>query len=176
LSSDRLGAGPAASLATGALTFEDELRPLLGQALGLATAMLLNPSEAEDAVQEAALRAWRRRGNRRPNTDLRPWFLAIVANQCREVRRGRWAAVLRFADPPAGVTAGGDREGLLDLRRALLGLPRDARLALVLRYYVDLPIDEVAAVLNCSVDAAKSRVRRGVASLGSLLMSSEDLT
>lgn len=165
-------AGAAALVPDGddAAAFEAELRPLLGQALGLATAMLMNPVEAQDAVQEAALRAWRRRDNRRPDTDLRPWFLAIVANQCREQRRGRWMAVLRFADPPERHLPADNRDGLLDLRRALAGLHPTTRLAVVLRYYLDLPLDEVAAVLGCSVEAAKSRVRRGVHALEAILV------
>ena len=65
--------------------FEAELRPLLQEAVRLATGMLLSAVEAEDAVQEACVRAWGRRANRRQGTDLRPWFLGIVANQCREV-------------------------------------------------------------------------------------------
>jgi RNA polymerase sigma-70 factor (ECF subfamily) len=73
-----------------AVAFENELIPVLGEAVRLATGMLLNPIDAEDAVQEACVRAWRRRGNRLPETDLRPWFLGIVANQCREAMRSRW--------------------------------------------------------------------------------------
>jgi RNA polymerase sigma-70 factor (ECF subfamily) len=164
--------GPAGDAAA----FEHELRPLLAQALGLATAMLMNAVEAEDAVQEAALRAWNRRGNRRPDTELRPWFLAIVANQCRETRRGRWARVLRFAQPPDMPAPGTDRDGIIDMRQALTRLPRQTRIAVILRYYLDLPIDDIAAILGCSVDAAKSRVRRGVQALEAILAFAEDPT
>src|SRR5579864_5408406 len=77
-----------------AAAFEDELQPLLPRALRLAAAMRLDAAEAEDAVQEAALRAWDRRGNRRAGTRLGPWFLAIVANRCRERRRGPWSRIV----------------------------------------------------------------------------------
>ena len=148
------------------VSFEAELRPLMGVAMRLATAMRLDRDDAEDAVQEAALRAWRRRGNRRPNTELRPWFLAIVANQCRETRRSRWTSVLRFADPPqAAAAARHDAAGSLDLTAALRRLPHDVRLAVVLRYYLDLSFEDVAATSGCSLDAARSRVRRGLAAL-----------
>jgi RNA polymerase sigma-70 factor, ECF subfamily len=149
--------------------FESELRPLIPMALRLAAGMRLDPQDAEDAVQTAALRAWNKRGNRRQGTDLRPWFLAIVANQCRETRRGRWASVLRFADPPEQVTGSTDTAGALDLVSALRHLPPRIRLAVVSRFYLDLPFDEVAAICGCSVDAAKSRVRRGIQSLSSTL-------
>src|ERR1700683_3900340 len=77
--------------------FEEELRPLLPEAVRLATGLLLDAIEAEDAVQDACVRAWRSRVNRRQGTPLRPWFLGIVANQCRELRRGHWWQVVRIA-------------------------------------------------------------------------------
>lgn len=155
-----------ASVDAAAAAFEAELSPLLDDALRLATAMLLNAVDAEDAVQEACLHAWRRRANRRPDTDLRPWFLAIVANRCREARRGRWWWLLRVADPPirSGV-ASQDSAAVLDLRLALSRLTYRRRLAVVLRYYLDLPYDAVASASGCSVDAAKALVRRGTADL-----------
>lgn len=155
----------------GAVTddFEAELRPLIPMALRLAAGMRLDPQDAEDAVQSAALRAWSKRANRHPGTDLRPWFLAIVANQCRETRRGRWASVLRFADPPEVEVPSADTAGAIDLVHALRRMPPRIRLAVVSRYYLDLPFDEVASVCGCSVGAAKSRVRRGVQSLTSTL-------
>lgn len=149
--------------------FDAELRPLIPTALRLAAAMRLDPQDAEDAVQTAALRAWRSRDNRRPDTDLRPWFLAIVANQCRETRRARWSSVLRFADPPPTEAPAADTAGTLDVISALRRVPPRVRLALVLRFYLDLPFEEVASISGCSVDAAKSRVRRGLESLKSTL-------
>ena len=146
--------------------FEAELLPLLLPAYRLAVGMLLDRALAEDAVQDASLRAWDRRASRRAGSELRPWFFAIVANCCRDVRRNRWRGLLpwgavadsRPADP-ADVGAG------IDLRRALLLLPRQSREAIVLRFYLDLPYEEVAAVLGCSVNAAKLRVSRAAAAL-----------
>jgi RNA polymerase sigma-70 factor (ECF subfamily) len=56
--------------------------------------------------------------------------------------------------------AAADHEVSLDVRAALRSLPHEVRLALVLRYYLELPFEEIAAVLGCSVEAARSRVRR----------------
>ena len=72
---------------------------LLPAGLRLAVGMLQDPTEAEDAVQEAALLAWRRLATFRNDGDLRTWFLAIVANRCRTIRRGRWWTTLRSAEP-----------------------------------------------------------------------------
>jgi RNA polymerase sigma-70 factor (ECF subfamily) len=146
--------------------FEAELRPLLAEAVRLATGMLLNPVEAEDAVQDACVRAWRRRRNRREGTDLRPWFLGIVANQCRETRRGRWWRVVRTAEPENGTDMGSsDPAVVLDLRAALARLPYRRRLVIVLRYYLDLPFEDVAEAAGCSVDAAKALARRATSDL-----------
>jgi RNA polymerase sigma factor (sigma-70 family) len=149
--------------------FSAELRPLIPVALRLATGMRLDPQDAEDAVQSAALRAWSKRGNRRPGTELRPWFLAIVANQCRETRRARWASVLRLSDPPEVAVPSADTAAAIDLVHALRRMPPRIRLAVVSRYYLDLPFEEVASICGCSVGAAKSRVRRGIQSLTSTL-------
>jgi RNA polymerase sigma-70 factor (ECF subfamily) len=157
--------------------FQAELQPLLPVAMRLAAGMRLDTSDAEDAVQEAALRAWQKRHNRRPGTALRPWFLAIVANQCRESRRSRWAAVLRFADPPRQRPApSADTTDSVDVLRALRRLPAQTRLAVVLRYYLDLPFEDVAAVSGCSLEAAKSRVRRGLTALAGSEEIAERLT
>ena len=146
--------------------FEAELGPLLEEAVRLASGMLLNAVEAEDAVQDACVRAWRRRANRREGTDLRPWFLGIVANQCRDVRRGRWWRVLRTAEPDVSCERqAGDSAASIDLRNAIARLPYRRRLIIVLRYYLDLPFEEVAAAAGCSVDAAKALAQRGTADL-----------
>jgi RNA polymerase sigma-70 factor (ECF subfamily) len=157
--------------------FAAELSALFPRALRLAAGMLLDPAAAEDAVQEAAIRAWRKRANLRAESPLGPWFLAIVANQCREVRRGRWVRVLGFPAVPAEPAAppATDPSGALDVRRALRRLEHRDRLALVLRYYLDLPLAEVATVSGCSVEAARSRVRRGEAALRSQLGAEEGL-
>jgi RNA polymerase sigma-70 factor (ECF subfamily) len=150
--------------------FEAELAPVLGSAMQLALAMRLDRQDAEDAVQEAALRAWRHRGTRRAGSAMRPWFLAIVANQCRDSRMARWRSVLRVGEPP--MTSGAspdDRAGALDASTALSKLPYDMRLAVALRYYLDLPFDEIGPACGCSLEAARSRVRRGLAALEAML-------
>ncbi len=58
-----------------------------------------------------------------------------------------------------------DDAGALDLRTELRRLSHDQRLLLVLRYYLDLPYEEVAATLGVSVKAARSRTERALARL-----------
>jgi RNA polymerase sigma-70 factor (ECF subfamily) len=152
------------------------LTPLFVPAYRLAYGMLRSREEAEDAVQEAALQAWRHRQTFRAGSDARPWFFAIVANQCRSVRRNRWASLIRQADPEArSAIVSKDLDDDIDLRRALKRLSHDDRLVLVLRYYMDLGYREVAATLRISEDAARSRTHRAVRRLRPELSSTQEL-
>src|SRR5215469_7122651 len=69
---------------------------LIDPAFRLALALLHDRQAAEDAVQEASVRAWRKLGVLGPGAEVRPWFLAFVANQCRNARRARWSSVLKL--------------------------------------------------------------------------------
>lgn len=147
--------------------FDGLVGPLVDHGFRLAFGMLHDREAAEDAVQEATMRSWRKLGNLRPGTDIRPWFLAIVANQCRTVARGRWWSVIRLegiARP--GGTGFEDRivRGA-DLRAALSKLALDQREVLVLRYYLDLPLEEVASITGVPVGTVKSRINRGLAAM-----------
>jgi RNA polymerase sigma factor (sigma-70 family) len=141
--------------------FEEILRPLLQPAYRLALAMLHEREAAEDAVQEMALKAWRHRARIRPELGTaRPWFLAIVANECRMARRGPWWSVLRLGEPLDRGVAQRDIAGSVDLRRAIDRLPYQDRLLLHLYFVLDLPAVEVAQVLGISAGAVKSRLHR----------------
>jgi|SRR5438046_7615185 len=158
--------------------FESLLEPVFAMGARLAYAMLLDRTEAEDVVQDATVKAWRRLGNIRPGADFTPWFLGIVANECRTVRRGRWWSIARLDNSVAGESASPEEAVVrsADLRKALLQLPVDQRAAVLLHFYLDLPLDEVAASLEISVAGAKSRINRAFKRLRPALMSAEVLT
>jgi RNA polymerase sigma-70 factor, ECF subfamily len=122
--------------------------------------MLGDRWEAEDATQEATTRAWRRLRQLRPGMPVRPWFLAIVINQCRDVRRTRWFNTARLAD--AFQRSRPDHADIerVDVARALARLSNKDRQALFLHFYLDLPVEEVAAALGISPSAAKGRIYR----------------
>src|SRR5215471_15003504 len=123
--------------------FEALVGPLVEPAIRLAYSMLGDRGEAEDATQESVARAWRKLGQLRPGMPVRPWFLAIVGNECRNVRRTRWFRLVRVsaAVPAAGDSGGrGPRVERLDLERALARLPEKDRRALFLFFYLDLPV------------------------------------
>lgn len=145
------------------------LQGVLASAYRLAFAMLGSRASAEDAVQEASLKAWRKLDRLNDNLPLRPWFLAIVANECRSLRRARWWRVIPLPGPGEPIDYPDDHEGNLDLRRAVSSLSREDRLVLVLRYYLDLSVADTAALMRVSPDAVKARTHRAVARLrGSL--------
>ena len=139
-------------------SFSVLIEPLLDPAYRLAAVMLNDRPAAEDAVQEAALKAWRKRDQLRGAASFRTWFLSIVANECRMAKRTRWWSVVRLPDMER--QQGDEPEARSDLHAALLRLSPDERLPLVLYFYLDLPLDEVAKTLRVSPSAAKSRIYR----------------
>ena len=143
--------------------FEILLQPLLEPGYRLAGGMLQDHQAAQDAVQEAAFKAWRKLRQLRDGSEMRPWFLGIVANECRSVRRSRWSSVVKVLEPgktesvsPDAVVSG------IELRNALRALDEKKRLALVLHWYLDLPLEEVAAITGSSVHAVEGQVQRGM--------------
>jgi RNA polymerase sigma factor (sigma-70 family) len=116
-------------------------------------------ADADDIVQDALTRAWRKRelydATRGTAT---AWLLAIVADQARAARRAhqRHLRVVDdeapLPDPVAPPAAGSD----VDLERAVARLGERQQLAVHLHYFVGLPVDETAQVMGCSVGTVKS--------------------
>ena len=143
--------------------FDALIGPHLEAGYRTALAILRDPHQAQDAVQESAFKAWRKLHQLHEGSPARPWFLAIVANQCRSERRSRWWSVIRLPEVPQ---TGQDSESqALDVGRGLAKLPREDRLALFLYFYLDLPLEEVGSVLGVSAGGAKTRVYRAAKKL-----------
>jgi RNA polymerase sigma factor (sigma-70 family) len=139
--------------------FDLLVQPLLDRAFRLAMTMLRERATAEDAVQEATLKAWRHLAQFRLGSAPEPWFLAIVANECRSLRRGRWWGVLKEAAPLVA-SRFPDLADRIDLQRALDRLSSADLQLLSLYYHLDLPIEQVAAVLGITPAATKTRLHR----------------
>ena len=151
------------------------ITPLIEPGYRLAFAMLRQRTAAEDAVQEATLKAWNKFASFRDERGgFRAWYLTIVANECRSLQRGRWWSVLRLREvrPPE---ASHDRAiASFELRHTIARLSRSDRLILYLFYWLDFPLDEVAAVAGLSTAAARARLYRAVGRLRLELDSSRE--
>jgi len=155
--------------------FDDLLGPLVGRGYALAVTMLNDRAAAEDAVQEAAIKAWRKLPTLRDRSAVEPWFLSIVANQCRSVRRGRWWSVLRFPELRHDSSAPDQHASALDLDRALDRLSAEERLPLLLHFYMDMTFEQVGHAVGISMTAARSRIYRALDRLRLDLQSEEAL-
>ena len=147
----------------GAADFDAVIGPHLDAGYRTALAILRDPDQAHDAVQESAFKAWRKLHQLREGKPARPWFLAIVANQCRSERRRHWWSVIRMPEVDTGALE--PQRDSLDINRELAKLPREDRLALFLYFYLDLPMEEVGSVLGVSAGGAKTRVYRAAKKL-----------
>jgi RNA polymerase sigma-70 factor (ECF subfamily) len=138
------------------------------------TAYLITGSaaDAEDAVQDAFVKAYRALPRFRRGEPFRPWLLAIVANEARNRRRSagrRERLALRAAEDPlsggavpspeAALLASERREELL---AAVEALGEDDRLALACRYFLGLSEEETAAALGWRRGTVKSRTSRAL--------------
>jgi RNA polymerase sigma-70 factor (ECF subfamily) len=148
-------------------TFADLLTPLIEPGFRLALAMLHDAQAAEDAVQEASFTAWRKVAKIKDQDRIRPWFLGVVANKCRNARRGKWAADVSLGLPEHPSVVSAEELSLrgADLRRAVARLRHEDRLVVVLYFYLDMPLDDVAAVIGRSVGATRARLYRSVSKL-----------
>jgi RNA polymerase sigma-70 factor (ECF subfamily) len=133
----------------------------LGRALGLACYILGDAGEAEDATQEAMTRAWKARRSLRQIESFDAWTDRIVVNTCRErLRRKR---IVREVGPPdEGLPEPGDAFAALVARdsigRALLSLNVDQRAVVVLRYWRDFSLEQIAEHLGWPLGTVKSRL------------------
>jgi RNA polymerase sigma factor (sigma-70 family) len=156
------------------MAYEDLLRPNLAPAARLARTLLGSPTEAEDVVQEAAVKGWRKLGNLRAGAPFQPWFLGIVVRQVRTIQRAPWWTSIRLPEVPfqsaPAIETWMDGE---DLRLAIGNLPRLQREAVLLHFYLDLSIQDVAVSLGLSVAGVKSRINRALHRLRADIASAE---
>jgi RNA polymerase sigma-70 factor (ECF subfamily) len=157
--------------------FTDLLAPLVQPAYRLAWAMLHDGPAAEDVVQDSSLIAWRKFGRLQDRSRLKGWFLGIVANECRNARRRKWFTRVSLGLPSGlSVVSGEDRVvGRADVRHALRQLPHEDRLVVVLYFYLDMPLADVAVVAGTSEAATRTRLYRAIRRLRPDVAAQEEL-
>ena len=128
--------------------------------------MLGNREDAEDAVQESFLRAYRSLARYEERQAFRTWLFQILVNRCRTAavrrqRRQRMFLVDDHAVAAASVRPGAESTELrAELRRAIESLDPDQREAFLLKHVELLSYDEMAAATGVGVSALKMRVKR----------------
>lgn len=126
---------------------------------------------AEDVLQIALERAYRRRRQLFRQGSAEPYVRKVVVNAAidwRRVRRRRAEHSLDLASDLAATDRLGQVADRDALARALAGLAPKQRAVLVLRYWEDVPDAEIAAALNCSAATVRSQASRGLARLREL--------
>jgi RNA polymerase sigma-70 factor (ECF subfamily) len=141
--------------------------------------ILADASDAEDAAQEAFVKAYAALPRFRAGAPFRPWLLQIVANEARNRRKaaGRRARLaLRAAEdrPPDDAAPSPERAALAAEERAVLldalnQLRPEDRLTIAYRYFFDLSEAEMAHALGCARGTVKSRLSRSLDRLRALL-------
>jgi RNA polymerase sigma-70 factor (ECF subfamily) len=125
-----------------------------------------DPDLAHDAVQEALVRAWRSLPSLRDPALFQPWLRRLLAHACiDELRRARRRLVveveltdLHHPDVGDSSLSAADRDAL---ERAFRRLDPAQRSVVVLHYYLDLPVAEIAAALQMPAGSVKSTLSRG---------------
>jgi RNA polymerase sigma-70 factor (ECF subfamily) len=127
--------------------------------------MLASGVDREDAVAEAIRRAWEKRGSLRDERYVETWVIRILINVCRNVLKRRRREVPVETLPERAVPQGGDP----DLRRAVMQLPENLRLPIVLHYTEGYEVAEIARMLRLPSGTVKTRMRKARALLRAML-------
>lgn len=150
------------------LAFADLVSRYTGAVYNQAYRMLNNAQEAEDAVQEVFLRAYRRLDSYDPGRRFVTWLLTIGSNYCIDRLRRRRMNWLTLDDVAFWLTSGeaGPERSAIEgerhshVQQALQQLPETYRSVTLLRYWHDLSYQEIADTLNLTEATVKTRLHR----------------
>jgi RNA polymerase sigma-70 factor (ECF subfamily) len=140
----------------------------------IAVRILGNREDAEEAIQDAFLRAFKALDHYEEREQFSAWLTRILVNQCRTVlaRSRRRDALFPDLDPQSMkfVVEPETADGMWpDLERALAQLPAEQREAIVLKYADDLTYEEMSRITGAGESALKMRVQRAFGRLRALL-------
>ena len=162
--------------------FKVLMGPRLDRAYGLAWHVLAHAADAEDACQEALLAAWSAWPRLRDPARFDAWFGRILVNACRDQLRNRGRTPLSldagpgtatdYAYGPTSRVTADQTDALANheaLGLALRTLSPDQREVIVLRYYFDLTVDQIAARTGARQGTVKSRLHHALRYLRSAI-------
>jgi RNA polymerase sigma-70 factor (ECF subfamily) len=138
---------------------------------GAAKLILRDPDRAQDAVQEAFVLAWRHVRSLRDPDAWDAWLYRLTVRACyRVARTSKQRSVVELHVVPDTDPASDQDFSTAVVDRDLIGrelgrLPVDQRTVMVMHFYLDLPLTDVADILDIPVGTAKSRLHRGLDTL-----------
>jgi RNA polymerase sigma-70 factor, ECF subfamily len=145
--------------------FSRLLERSLDRSFRLATVILGNRDDAEDAVLDAATRAWQHVASLRDPAKFNAWFTRIVVNICRDrLRQHRPTSVLTW-DPPVEADAVTESVERSALYQALAELTPEHRAVVALHYLEGLTVEEIAEHVGTPAGTVKSRLHYGLGEL-----------
>jgi RNA polymerase sigma factor (sigma-70 family) len=152
------------ALRSGSVDVLDVLLTRYGAELQRVAYLILHDSSAaEDVVADTLITALERGATLRDSAALRPWLLRIATNHALSHRRRRLRVITLEVlpdRPDEQARLGADDRATL--WQGVTELPVRMRAAIVLRYYADLPVDEVAAALGVSTNTVKAQLQTGL--------------
>lgn len=125
----------------------------------IAVSYTASSADAEDAMQEALLRAWDRRSTLRDETLFATWLTRILINECKNILRKR-RRMIPVAELPALFTPPED-EKAADVRRVLFAMQERYRVPLVLSLLEGYRLQDIATMMKLPLGTVKSRIARG---------------
>jgi RNA polymerase sigma-70 factor (ECF subfamily) len=148
----------------------------LDRSFRMAWLVLRNDADAEDAVQDAVVSAWKHWRELRERDRFDAWFGRILLNRCRDRLRtaGRTQELdLNPGLPSQETDAVARLERRIDIVRAFESLNADQRIAVVLRYWADLTVDQIAERVQAPAGTVKSRLHHALERLRTSLEQAE---
>src|SRR3954465_10660765 len=128
-------------------------------------AATVGPQEADDCLQETLIAALRAYPRLRRDSNVRAWLFTIARNKALDEHRARVRRPVPVLAVPEAATGGEGGGGDPELWDSVRELPPKQRAAVVLRYVNDFSHREVAAVLDCSEEAARRSLHEGLSKL-----------
>jgi RNA polymerase sigma-70 factor, ECF subfamily len=129
--------------------------------------------DVEDIYQETWLRVVRHASRFDRTRRFSTWLFQIALNLCRDWRRHTPLTPVEIPDEAAAPPQLAHAEASIDSTRLLALLPAEQREVLILRYYHDLPEDDVARIIGCPKGTVKSRMHNALARLAALVRTEE---
>jgi RNA polymerase sigma-70 factor (ECF subfamily) len=147
--------------------------PEVGRLHGLAGLILRDPGHAQDAVQDALLRAWRDLPTLRDDDKFDAWIRRLVVNSCRDQGRRSKRRIGEISLTADHDVAGTDPYAAMvhrdELAKAFRSLSRDDREVVALRYYLDLSTSDAAASLGIAEGAYRTKLHRAIRSMAAVM-------